>query len=61
MGVFKNFLEHPIIIVFMFIIGGWNVVYPSEDWNLYLGIFILVMAIVNLIKYIKRKSRLPNP
>ena len=59
MGVFKNFLQNPVIIAFMFLIGGWNVVYPSEDWNLYLGIFILIMAFVNLIQYIKRKSTKP--
>ena len=55
-----SFLEHPIIIFFMFVVGIYNVVARVSDFSFYLGIFILIMAFVNLILYIKRKSKRPK-
>ena len=33
-----SFLDHPIVYLFLIIIGIWNVVYPSGDWQFYMGI-----------------------
>ena len=56
MNVLSKALEHPIVIVFFFILGFWNIFFPSDDWNLYLGIFIVVMTALNLRKYLKNRS-----
>ena len=59
MNVLSKALEHPIVIVFFFILGFWNIFFPSEDWNLYVGIFIVVMTAFNLRKYLKNRSIKP--
>jgi len=43
----------------MFLIGFWNVFFPSEDWNIYVGIFIILMTTLNLRKYIKSRTIKP--
>ncbi len=60
MSTLSKILKHPIVILFMFLIGFWNVFFPSENWNIYVGIFIIVMTIFNLRKYIKSRSIKPT-
>lgn len=59
MITYEKIFRHPIAIFIYFVIGIWYVAYPGEDWHFYVGIFILVAAVINLIQYIKRKSAKP--
>ena len=54
-----GFFDHPIFILIMFVIGIWSVT-TSDGWLYYLGVFILVMAVINLIQYIHKKSKRPK-
>jgi len=59
MSFLSKFLQHPIAIVFMFVIGFWNIVYPSTDLYQFLGIFIVAITAFNLVSYIKKRKAQP--
>jgi len=59
MSFLSKFLQHPIAIVFMFVIGFWNIVYPSTDLYLFLGIFIVAITAFILVSYIKKRKTQP--
>ena len=56
MNILSKALEHPIVIVLFFTIGFWNIFFPSADWHLFVGIFIVVLTILNLRKYLRKRS-----
>ncbi len=59
MGYLSKVLQHPGILLIMFVIGFWNIVYPSTDLYLYLGIFIVAVTAFNLVSYIKKRKTQP--
>lgn len=59
MSILSSALQHPVIIFILYIVGFWNIAFPGDNWNLYIGIFIVIMTTLNLIKYIKKKSAKP--
>jgi len=59
MSFLSKVLQHPIVILFMYLIGFWNIVYPSTDLYLYLGISIVAITTINLVSYIKTKKANP--
>ena len=59
MSILSKVLQHPIAILFFYLIGFWNIVYPSTDLYLYLGIFIVAITTINLVSYIKKRNANP--
>ena len=59
MSFLSDILQHPVVIFALYIIGFWNIAFPSDNWNLYIGIFIVLMTSLNLIKYIKKRNAKP--
>jgi len=57
MTFLSKILEHPAVIGLLYFVGFYNIVYPEDDWSFYLGIFIVIAATINLIRFIKKKPR----